>query len=700
MKISELLNMIRDQDLVLPEFNREYVWRRDQAKTLMDSLLLRYPVGALLFWKTDKSGGFKNIDKFPERSGTVQAILDGQQRLTTLYMIARDEIPPYYTESDIKMDPRDLCFNLETRELQYYQATKMQDNPRWHLLTECFTKPEKISIFEIAEQLAPDKQVAFALANKLNDNFNSLKNILDVDIPVQMIWAQLEVAIKIFDLVNSQGTKLTDADLALAHITGKWPIARREMKKKIDELSNKNFYFDLTFMTRALTTVVTRRALFEVIHSVKREELEAGWSILSKILDYLISVLPPRAFIHSTEDLNSTNVLIPLVAYLSLNNGKFPNEQSLKYAIYWLYAAHIWTRYTAQTDQRLEQDVAIIIREEMPWHSLLEQIIDQRGRIEVKASDFEGRDAQHPLYRMLYILAKAHGAVDWYNGAPLESTHGPSYKIHSHHIFPQSLLYKNGYDSENHLHRKVVNEIANRAFITATSHFGVGTSRPEDYLLEVEEHYSGALVNQFMTMNAEIYKLDKYPEFLKARRELIAHALNEYMNTLKQEPIVNTERPITEIIPLAEGSNLEFKSTLEWDVVRNESVKALHYSVLKSIAAFLNSAGGILLIGVENSGGIYGLEKDLSLVHDSLDEFKNKLSNIIADHLTKAIAPFYKIRFEQVEGKMICVIAVDKALDPVFLKDERGKSFYVRIGSTTRALDPEEIMNYIQNNWG
>lgn len=53
MKISDLMTMIRNQDLVLPEFQREYVWSRDQAKKLIDSLLKEFPVGALLFWKTD-----------------------------------------------------------------------------------------------------------------------------------------------------------------------------------------------------------------------------------------------------------------------------------------------------------------------------------------------------------------------------------------------------------------------------------------------------------------------------------------------------------------------------------------------------------------------------------------------------------------------------------------------------------------------
>ena len=94
------------------------------------------------------------------------------------------------------------------------------------------------------------------------------------------VHASLSEAIDIFDRVNSKGTKLTDADLALTHVTARWPTARREMKKKIDRLSTHRFYFDLTFMTRALTGVVTQRALFETIHPKERDELEAGWSQL------------------------------------------------------------------------------------------------------------------------------------------------------------------------------------------------------------------------------------------------------------------------------------------------------------------------------------------------------------------------------------------------------------------------------------
>ena len=700
MKISELIDGIRKRDMVLPEFQREYVWTKEQAKQLMVSLVREYPVGSLLFWKTDDPPDLKNLPRIPEKIGTMSVILDGQQRLTTLFMLLEGAIPPYYTDRDIVTDPRDLYYNLDSQDFQYYQSSRMKDNPLWWRVVDCFAEP--IDVFKIAKRQAHDDEAAFVLAQKYNESLNQLRHCKEMDLPILTVPpdASINRAIDIFDRVNSQGTKLTDADLALTHVTGKWPHARRRMKEKVDELSGRHFKADLTFTTRALTGVVTKRALFETIRDCNREELESGWQQLGKILDYLVTIMPERAFIHSTEDLNSTNVLVPLVVYLSLNGVKFPSESALKRALHWLYAAHTWARYTAQTDQRLEHDVSIVVRQPAPWSSLCDQIIDQRGRIEVKASDLEGRGTQHPLYRMTYILSKAHGAVDWFNGAPLGSTHGKAYWIHHHHIFPQSLLYRNGYDSDNHLHRKIVNEIANRAFLTAESNAALSNRPPEDYFPEVEENYPGALTKQFIPMDPDLWKLHRYAEFLEARRSLVARKYNEFLAALVSEPEVHHERAIEDLIRLGESATLEFKSTLRWDVVRNQVNKDLQHSVLKTIAAFLNSDGGTLIIGVEDDGTVRGLEDDLRTVRDqSLDRLQQTLASLIEHHIGLEFSPFIKGRIESINSRACFVVDMDKAPQPAFMTSPRGNEFFVRMGNTTRSLDPEETVRFIDMNW-
>ena len=700
IKIQELIDEIRNKDLVLPEFQREYVWTKDQAKKLMDSLIKGYPIGSFLFWKTNNSPDLKNIEIINDTQKTYQIILDGQQRLTALYLLIEGEIPNFYKEREIEFDPRDLYFNLETSELMYYKPSEMKDNPIWISVIKCFKT--NINIIEIAQKIKNEPREQLDLINRFNNNLLKLKIIKERDIPGQTIPSQatLDESIDIFDLVNRQGTKLTDTELALTHITGKWPDARKEMKKKIEELEQHNFFFDLDFMTRGVTAVVTERALFDSIHNRPKEELKQGWGKLLKIIDYLTNVLPGAASIDSNKDLSSSNTLIPIIAYLSHNDGKFKNEKIKKHAIHWLYAASTWARYSSQTDQKLEKDISIIISKEFPWDSLISEIIDERGRIDVKAADFEGRGPQNPLYRMVYILAKVHQAIDWFNGLPLGKMYGDKYELHHHHIFPQSILYKSGYNRESHLDRKKVNEIANIAFLTAETNLEITNKYPEEYLPEIEENYPNALKKQFIPLDKYLWKIENYEEFLSARREIIAKKINDYMNSLILEPTEITLRQTNELIKRGESLNTEFKSTLQWDMIQEKTNTNLRFSVLKTVVAFLNSEGGTLIIGVEDDGNIIGIEKDLKVMgKNPLDKFNQLLSSLIQTHIGAKFISLIKVNFEEVEGNKICVIDVDKSPEPAYLISNEGNEFYIRSGTTSRSLDPSETVGYINMHW-
>lgn len=700
MKTNELLSSIAKRDMVLPEFQREYVWSKDQAKQLISSLVKEYPVGGLLFWKTDKPPELKNVDFLPEKLGTVTVILDGQQRLTTLYMLLRDEIPPYYKESDITHDPRDLYFNIDTKDFQYYQPSRMKDNPLWVRVTNVFDGTD-INVFEIATKSNEDIKQAYQLAQAYTNNITALRNIEKMELPTQTVpsHASMEDAITIFDLVNSQGTKLTDAELALTHVTGKWAQSRRVLKKKIDELDNAHFYFDLTFMTRALVGVVCKRALFEQIHSRKKDELVKGWEQLSTILDYLVNILPHQAYIHSTEDMATTNALIPMIVYLSLNKNKFPNETAIKHAIHWFYAAQIWARYTSQTDQRLEQDISIIMREQnSPWDSLCNQIIDQRGRLEVKADDLEGRGIQHPIYKMAFILAKAQSAVDWDSGQSLAVNPGKAYSLQNAYIFPLNLLYKNGFDSENHLHRKIVSQIANR--VTLKTDHPYNNLPPSKYLAKIDAAFPGAINRYFIPIEPQLWRMERFEDFLAARRETIARKINEFMKALVSKQLVMHKRPLGELIQLGESATLEFKSTLQWDIVQNQKNTNLRHEILKTIAAFLNSSGGTLVIGVEDNGNIFGLDHDLGFVKGkNQDGFQQLIAGLISDNIGAGFTPYIKIRFENIKKHTVCVVDIERSTEPAYLKSQHGQEFYVRLASTSRKLDAEDVVKYVQNNW-
>lgn len=197
-----------------------------------------------------------------------------------------------------------------------------------------------------------------------------------------------------------------------------------------------------------------------------------------------------------------------------------------------------------------------------------------------------------------------------------------------------------------------------------------------------------------------MWQVDRYEDFLTARRDLIARNINEFMDALISEPIATEELSIEELIKLGESVTLEFKSTLQWDVVQGKQATYLRFMVLKTIAAFLNSAGGTLIIGVEDDGNILGLEKDLKLVPGKdLDGFEQLLMSLISSHIGAAYASLLRTRFAEIDGKTICAIDVERASEPVYVEDSKGKTFYVRMGNTTQSLSVNEVHSYIQQNW-
>ena len=120
MKISQILDKVDDNQLFVPAFQREYVWKRKDAKRLFESLLKEFPTGSLLTWETSQPPELKGGVQHNSSMGAIKLILDGQQRITTLYMIIRGKFPPYYNEEEIENDVRNLHIEVEKKELCFY----------------------------------------------------------------------------------------------------------------------------------------------------------------------------------------------------------------------------------------------------------------------------------------------------------------------------------------------------------------------------------------------------------------------------------------------------------------------------------------------------------------------------------------------------------------------------------------------------
>ena len=133
MKITTILDQIDLGSMALPEFQRGYVWNRDQVRELMQSLYRRYPVGSLLVWIT-RTESMSIRGDGPVSPSVVELILDGQQRITTLYGIIRGRSPKFFDGNPQAFTG--LFFHLEDEIFEFYGPLKMKDNPLWINVTE------------------------------------------------------------------------------------------------------------------------------------------------------------------------------------------------------------------------------------------------------------------------------------------------------------------------------------------------------------------------------------------------------------------------------------------------------------------------------------------------------------------------------------------------------------------------------------
>lgn len=698
-----LLNKIENREIVLPEFQREFTWKRSQSRDLIDSLLKGYPTGSLLLWKTRDVPTLKNMPGF-EPDGRVEVLLDGQQRLTALYMLVKDEIPPFYSEEDIaqRKDPRPLYYNLETRELRYYKPSEMKNDPRWVRVADCF-KQDKVDPKAIAREIADSDTERFEIFARLSDSYDAIRRILEKSHPIMHVedGASLRRALIVFKRVNKNGTELSDADIALAQMCGMWPETRRVFKEKLRELAKYDFDFDLTFLIRGMNAVINGRAEFSALERTTQDELVAGWQTLSKLLDFLVNFLNDHAYVYGTNDLNTPYVLIPPIGYLAQSGLNLQAQTGRRMLLYWMYAAHYQRRYSGSTDQKLERDLNAL-HSDQPIENLIAVLREDEGDSTVHADNMARRGVGHPFYKMMKVLIRADGGLDWSNGIRTGQPVGQDFSIERHHIFPQAVLKEAGYDPGSSLaHRQLVNEIANRVPLTRAANMDIFYTAPSEYLPIVLKNNPGNLEKFMIPMEPALWEVENFEAFLERRRYLIADRINQYMQQLREGADTRSSakqdgKLTTAFIQNGESERVEFKSTLRWHRYAERMDKEIEHAALKTVAAFLNSDGGTLLVGVNDDGEVIGLEADQ---FSDDDKMMLHLTNIVKDRIGTSHMRFLGLSVEPVDGAEVLRVECRPGITPAYVTHQNDEHFYVRTGPATSRLPASQIAEYVQHRF-
>lgn len=181
-----------------------------------------------------------------------------------------------------------------------------------------------------------------------------------------------------------------------------------------------------------------------------------------------------------------------------------------------------------------------------------------------------------------------------------------------------------------------------------------------------------------------------------SRPERIAHAIEE-----ESLSAAFSKGPVIEkLLKEEEDSELEFKSSLRFDYKAGNVNRELEKAAMKTIAAFLNSKGGYLVVGVDDKREPLGLTKDYkTLQRKDRDGFENHFTQTFNSVIGPEFRSLVKIWFHNISNQDICAIQALPSPRPVYFKSDSNEHFYMRTGNITTALKLSEIESYFRSRW-
>lgn len=524
MKISTVLDHIDSGHMALPEFQRGYVWNRDQVRGLFDSLYRRHPVGGLLVWATESRTAAHRGDG-AVAAGIVKLLLDGQQRMTTLYGVVRGKAPQFFDGNANAFTG--LRFHLDSETFAFYQPQKMQNDPLWVDVTELMQQGTG-GLGPFVTRLSAQPELLPRVGDYVA-RLSRLLGICDIELHIEEVTGvdkTLDVVVDIFNRVNSGGTKLSKGDLALAKICADWPLARDTMKAKLAEWAAAGYQFNLDWLLRSVNTVLTGEAKFQYLHDQNAEQLQEGLKRASKYVDSCLNMIAGRLGLDHDQVFFGRFAVPVMVRYLDQRNGML-NEKERDKLLFWFVEAGMWGRFSGSTESFIDKDLAALEGKNGGLDTLLEQLRLWHGSLQVEPGHFTGWSLGARFYPVLYLLTRMGEAQDWGSGLALKaSLLGKMSKLEVHHIFPKARLYKHGYQ------RAEVNALANFCFLTKDTNLQISDRFPEEYFPAVEAAHPGALASQWIPMDPELWKIENFREFLEARKPLLADEVNIRLGAL------------------------------------------------------------------------------------------------------------------------------------------------------------------------
>ena len=563
-KVWELVDMVEQGKLRLPEMQRRYVWRSTRVRDLLDSLYRGYPSGAILLWETDEVVATRdfNVTQGVSPYSTKLLLLDGQQRLTSLaavikglpvqtrgkrpieilFNLEHPDEPAFATEVDdegedttdgngdeenpnVLEDAEDSTEDeLQRRfdSMTFVVSTKkLAQLPHWVKVTDVFKTESDTSFLKRAGVTALDDP----RCEKYTKRLAALRAIKSYIYRVDILEKNLDYTevTEIFVRVNSLGAKLRSSDLALAQITATWRDSLKIFLEFQEKCAKQKFAFDLSLHLKNLVAFATGQSRFHVVKSLSLDTLQRKWAESCIGMEFALNFLRSNVGIDSPVLLASPFLVVAL-SYFGHARDYTLSAEEAEHLKYWVLIANAKGRYSRGSSETiLDQDLALI-RDEEGVPALLDKLRTQVGRLDIAPEELEGRNQRSALFKTMFLAFRKAGACDWRSklGIALDHT-GQQHYLQFHHIFPKAVL-KGQYTGRE------IDDIANLCFIAGKTNRTISDKEPAQYFASIApQDKDKAFLTQCIPTDEQYLAVGSYKDFLQERRRRIAARLNAFM---------------------------------------------------------------------------------------------------------------------------------------------------------------------------
>jgi hypothetical protein len=562
--IKKLIELSYNEEIWLPEFQRPFVWDKNQVRLLIDSLYRNYTISSILVWKggdelARRAVGARVKDiKIPEdKPEDVTYLLDGQQRTTALTLAftnkeifkgnntTKKEKLSLYWDSEYAGDDAELKWvfddeKIDNREnpqepfmLKEFKERELfkKFNTRFVKIKHAFYFDsgvvEKWFNMEDADERAKMFQFQYEYSQKLKNLENTILSRKVYDIEQK---GSLEQVLEVFERINTKNTKLSIFDIMVAKTYRKFDEGFFDLRSyyKIIKYkgSIKNDYFqnlssidldtvnlpvDDSDMLQLSMIILNQKFKGSEILKLNTQQLMENTKLLHDKFATLVHFMDQNFNIEVTE-LRKYNPLLKFLAgaISHFDTRELKHNEFLK-TYFW--NTLIKNRYPGAQSERIAKDFDLLIDTKTSLNEKLEKMINENTRSfkdlenistdNIKLIDAHYSNRSQQLYRGALLLLKSKNAKDFYSGiTPLKDVINEN-KLEEHHIFPKrSELGKEVVKKyENHKYNDIINNIANIALITKeTNNNRIGSELPSVYITNFEKEYKD---------------LNEYGEFIK-----------------------------------------------------------------------------------------------------------------------------------------------------------------------------------------